>query len=78
MFVFTSRRRKSIKILCYDGQGYFLCQKRLSQGRYAWWPTATGQPTYRLEARQMQVLLWNGHPESTTTAPLWKPVQPAG
>ena len=39
MFVFSSRSRKSIKILCYDGQGYFLCQKRLSQGRFLWWPS---------------------------------------
>src|SRR6266508_1565053 len=71
LFVFASRSRNSLKLLCYDGQGYFLCQKRLSQGRYAWWPTAAGQKTYRLEAHQMQVLLWNGHPENPMTAPLW-------
>jgi transposase len=26
IFVFTSRQRKSIRILGYDGQGYWLCQ----------------------------------------------------
>jgi transposase len=78
LFVFSSRSRKSIKVLCYDGQGYFLCQKRLSQGKFGWWPTATGQKTHRLEAHQMQLLLWNGNPYDTMTAPLWKPIAAAG
>ena len=78
MFVFSSRSRKSIKILCYDGQGYFLCQKRLSSGRFSWWPAAAGQKTCRLDAHQMQLLLWNGNPDHTTAAPLWKPIVPAG
>jgi transposase len=78
LFVFASRSRKAIKILCYDGQGYCLCQKRLSTGRFAWWPLNTGQKTYRLDAHQMQLLLWNGNPERTSAAPLWKPVLPAG
>lgn len=33
VFVFRNRRAKAIKILVYDGQGFWLCQKRLSQGR---------------------------------------------
>lgn len=78
MFVFSSRSRKSIKILCYDGQGYFLCQKRLSSGRFSWWPTTTEQKICRLDAPQMQLLLWNGNPDHTTVAPLWKPIVPAG
>ncbi|MBV5333690.1 IS66 family insertion sequence element accessory protein TnpB [bacterium] len=78
LFVFCSRRRKSIKILCYDRQGFFLCQKRLSRGRFSWWPSATGQKTCRLDAHQMQLLLWNGNPDHTTAAPLWKPIVPTG
>ena len=78
LFVFASRSRKSLKILCYDGQGYFLCQKRLSQGRFSWWPATPGQKTHRLEAPQMQLLLWNGNPNATTAAPLWKPLAAAG
>jgi transposase len=38
VFVFASRRRTALKILVYDGQGFWLCQKRLSQGRFGWWP----------------------------------------
>ena len=33
VFVFRNRRGTSLKLLCYDGQGFWLCQKRLSQGR---------------------------------------------
>jgi len=38
VFVFRNRRGTAIKILVYDGQGFWLCQKRLSQGRFQWWP----------------------------------------
>jgi len=34
LFIFANRRRRALKILGYDGQGYWLCQKRLSQGRF--------------------------------------------
>ena len=78
LFVFSSRSRKSLKILSYDGQGFWMCQKRLSVGRFLWWPSADGQKTCRLDAHQMQLLLWNGNPNATTAAPMWKPVVPAG
>src|SRR5246127_1539017 len=34
VFVFRSRRGTSIRLLTYDGQGYWLAQKRLSKGRF--------------------------------------------
>lgn len=74
VFIFGSRRRRSIKMLAYDGQGFVLCQKRLSEGRFQWWPTAGGSVTVRLDAHQAQVLLWNGDPTRTTAAPLWRPL----
>jgi len=74
VFVFGSRNRKSLKILVYDGQGFFLCQKRLSAGRFNWWPKGDQGPSLRLEAHQLQMLLWNGNPTEVKTAPLWRPV----
>ena len=74
LFVFSSRRRTSLKILVYDGQGFWLCQKRLSQGRFGWWPQDSAQAATRLEAHQLQWLLWNGDPTSAKTAPLWRPI----
>jgi len=40
LFVFTNRQRTAVKIIVYDGQGFWLCMKRFSQGKLAWWPTA--------------------------------------
>lgn len=74
LFVFSNRRRHALKILMYDGQGYWLCQKRLSQGRFGWWPRAGQQPTLALDVHQLQLLLWNGNPGSAQAAPLWRPI----
>src|SRR5438309_8208149 len=71
-FVFRSRRGTSIRILVYDGQGFWLAQKRLSQGRFVWWPSGQ-EPARRLEAHQAQLLLAAGNPE-TTAAPVWRKV----
>jgi transposase len=38
LFVFRNRRHTAVKLLVYDGQGFWLCQKRLSQGRFRFWP----------------------------------------
>src|SRR5207249_9492458 len=56
MFLFRSRRGTSIRILVYDGQGFWLAQKRLSKGRFQWWPTGK-QAARVLEAHQAQLLL---------------------
>jgi transposase len=49
VFVFRSRRGTAIRLLSYDGQGYWLAQKRLSKGRFVWWPEAA-KPAKPLEA----------------------------
>ena len=76
MFIFSNRRRKALKILVYDGQGFWLCQKRLSAGRFTWWPEATEAVTARLDVHQVQLLLWNGNPQSAQAAPMWRSVGP--
>jgi hypothetical protein len=43
LFVFRNRRATAIKILVYDGQGFWLCQKRLSAGRCSWWSWHPGR-----------------------------------
>jgi transposase len=43
VFVFRNQRATSVKILVYDGQGFWLCQKRLSQGHFRHWPTGRGE-----------------------------------
>lgn len=73
VFVFRNRRAKSLKILVYDGQGFWLCQKRLSAGRFRFWPNGErGNPAQRLEAHELQALLACGDPEALKAAPPWR------
>ena len=72
LFIFRSRRATAIKILAYDGQGFWLAQKRLSKGRFLWWPTGK-EPARVLQAHQAQLLLAAGNPE-TEAAPVWRRV----
>lgn len=80
VFVFRNRRGTAIKALVYDGQGFWLCHKRLSEGRFGWWPAAAGGDTRAraLAAHQLSVLFSAGNPERTGAAPDWRPVTPRG
>jgi transposase len=74
IFVFRNRRATAIKILAYDGQGFWLCQKRLSKGRFRFWPHAVGAQSRAraLLAHELQVLLSAGDFEAVRAAPLWR------
>ena len=74
LFVFRNRSRTSIKLLLYDGQGYWLCQKRLSQGRFNWWPQSANEQVSHLVAHELQLLLWNGNPDEAQVSPFWKKI----
>jgi len=74
VFVFSNRRRTSVKLLVYDGQGFWLAQKRLSSGRFRFWPKAAGEAATTLEAHELQVLLRGGDPATTKAPPEWRPV----
>ena len=76
LFVFRSRRGTAVRILVYDGQGFWLAQKRLSKGRFRWWPEGRNprEVARTLAAHQLQVLLAAGDPTATQAAPAWRPV----
>ncbi len=44
LFVFCNRRRTAVKILTYDGQGFWLATKRLSQGKFPYWTNGRTDP----------------------------------
>lgn len=73
-FVFRNRRATAIKLLVYDGQGFWLCQKRLSKGRFRGWPRDEVGRLKVLMAHELQLLIWNGNPEEGQVAPLWREV----
>ena len=77
-FVFRNRRSTAIKVLIYDGQGFWLCHKRLSRGRFRFWPTSAVHPGKTLEAHELAVLLCGGDPQGTRAAPAWRRVNAGG
>jgi hypothetical protein len=85
VFVFTNRRRSSIKILLFDGGGFWLCQKRFSRGRLAWWPSCqqtsslgsiTQEQGFSIKPSQLHILFSQGNPLDAPVPPDWRPVTP--
>jgi transposase len=76
MFIFRNKRRTTLKILLYDGQGFWLFIKRLSKGRFKWWPNphAHSEKILNLNAAELHLLLWNGNPSTATIGPEWKKI----
>lgn len=74
LFVFLNRTKTSIKILSYDGQGFWMCQKRLSKGKFGWWPGSGKDTVKTLGVHELQMLLWNGNPSGSRISPMWRKI----
>jgi transposase len=72
LYVFRNRRGTALKMLCYDGVGFWLVTRRLSQGRIRWWPEDQDAILQPFEAQQLSVLLYNGLPDHAGFAPAWR------
>jgi len=73
VYVFRNRSGTSLKLLQFDGQGYWMMLKRLSQGRFSWWPQSA-DARVPLSARELIIVLWNGEPEQAQMAQDWRRV----
>ena len=73
VYVFRNRAGTALTLWLYDGQGYWLMLKRLSQGRLPWWPTSA-DARVSLSARELILLLWTGNPEQAPMARDWRRV----
>jgi transposase len=56
LFVFCNRSRDRLKILEWDGDGFWLHLKRLEKGHFKW-PSGSGSETMRLSADELEYLL---------------------
>jgi len=75
LFVFRNKQGQMLRLLFYDGGGFWLCTKRLSKGRFSAWPSGDGlSPSSELLARELQVLLWAGDPARCDFPALWRKV----
>jgi transposase len=55
-FIFRNKRRTAIKVLLYDGRGFWLCHKRLSKGQFKKWPNSVHQ-AISIDSQQLSQLL---------------------
>jgi len=74
VFVFRNRKKHSIRLLMYDGQGFWMCTKRLSQGKFHWWPPKKSVQGIEIQAWDLQTLMWNGNPERAEFSDSWRKV----
>jgi transposase len=76
LFVFSNKQRSALRILVYDGQGFWLCHKRLSSGRFRWLGGACAARARSLAAIELQTLIANGDPTRLSLPPPWRSVTP--
>jgi transposase len=74
LYVFRNRRSTAIKILTYDGSGFWLCHRRLSAGRFRFWPVSATEVSQKLAVHQFQLLIMGGDPTSGKVPPAWRPL----
>ena len=56
LFVFCNRARNRIKVLEWDGNGFWLYLKRLER-RHFRWPEPSGDSTLQLTSEEFEVLI---------------------
>ena len=57
LFVFINRNRTMVRVLSYDGSGFWLMTKRLSKGRFQHWPRHHQDNVTAIAAKQLKSLL---------------------
>lgn len=70
--VFCNRRRNRVKILYWDGSGFWVCSKRLAKGAFSW-PEGTGsERKLNLCAEELSLLLGGIELQSTAKKKWWR------
>lgn len=71
VFMFRNRNRTAVKILSYDGNGFWLCQKRFSSGKLAWWPRTINEAA-SVRAVDLIIMLQQGNPAEANVPEEWR------
>lgn len=59
IFAFRNKKGTAVKLLNYDGTGFWLMQKRFSQGKLRYWPKS---PEESICSAALMVILHQGRP----------------
>ncbi|WP_342271632.1 IS66 family insertion sequence element accessory protein TnpB [Candidatus Tisiphia endosymbiont of Parasteatoda lunata] len=74
LFLFYNKNRTAIKILSFDGQGFWLCSKRLSKGKFTAKLFPSDNSSYQICYRTLHILIHNDDPSSAKFSNDWLPV----
>jgi transposase len=77
LFVFRGRRRHLVKILYWDGSGFWVLAKRLARGTFAWPAVDDDRQVIELRPDQLSALLGGVDLDRTTWRPWWRSPSPA-
>jgi transposase len=64
LFIFTSKRGTSIKILWWDAPGFSILYKRLSRGNFCLPEAVGGDPSVLIDARELALILQGVEPST--------------
>ncbi len=73
-FVFRNRSGKMLRIIFYDGDGFWMCEKIFSEGKVQRWFSDGENGLTAICARELAVLLWHGDPVGSSFPPYWKKI----
>jgi transposase len=73
IFAFTNRSRIFVRLLIYDGNGFWLCHKRFSEGALKWWPQTQAEAN-AITSVQLHIILQQGDPRQVKLKPSWRRV----
>lgn len=72
LFVFRNRKGTTLKMICYDGRGYWLITRRFSKGKLRYWPNQAQDTLTPIQAHELAVILYQGLPAEARFAPPFK------
>jgi len=72
LFVFCGRRRHIVKILYWDGTGFWLVSKRLARGTFSWPDAADARAAIELRPDELGALLGGVDLRRTTWRRWWR------
>lgn len=73
IFAFKNRKERAVKLLTYDGQGFWLCLKKFSSGSLKWWPN-NHTLLSSVTVHELQILLAQGIPSKANLGSDWIPI----
>jgi transposase len=72
LFVFCNRRRDRLKVLVWDGSGFWVCAKRLERGTFAWPDSTPDRTKVELTPAELTVLLGGLDVRETSRRRWWR------